>query len=246
VATIAAPVGTGVGQFPTPSQLLTTGHIVVRKSVTADSTTQRSWLLYADAYTFYFFVHSENEVFYPFYMFGDIFSLRGTADAYRCMIIGQYLENSAPSVASTHDGDRLSLGSASTTTIATAYSGHYMARTVGGLGSSIAISKIGDNAFCYNNSNQVSFGGVMQYPNGPDNTIYLAPVRIAEVTGNILRGRMRGIYQLLHNPALFSNGQVIAGAGDFAGKTFQCVRDGNNIAASSTWCIETSATVETN
>ena len=55
IAGIGAPVGTGSGQFPTPAQLLTTGHTVWRKSATADTAT-RAWQLFADSSTFYLFI----------------------------------------------------------------------------------------------------------------------------------------------------------------------------------------------
>ena len=48
IAGIGAPVGSGGGQFPVPAQLLTTGHVVWRKSTTADGT-GRAWICFADA-----------------------------------------------------------------------------------------------------------------------------------------------------------------------------------------------------
>src|SRR6267142_3788080 len=45
VAGVGASVGSGTGQFPTPAQLLTTGHVVIRKSLTADATA-RNWVCF--------------------------------------------------------------------------------------------------------------------------------------------------------------------------------------------------------
>src|SRR5258707_549206 len=57
IAGVGSPVGSGTGQFPTAAQLLTTGHVVLRKSATADAT-GRAWVAYADAYSVMLFIAS--------------------------------------------------------------------------------------------------------------------------------------------------------------------------------------------
>src|ERR1035437_2201693 len=105
VAGVGAPVGTGSGQFPTPAQLLTTGHVVIRKSATADAAT-RSWQLFADSSTFYLFISTGDTAgVYNVGMFGDVFSLKGATDGYRCMIHGRAVENNAGGAATADNTD---------------------------------------------------------------------------------------------------------------------------------------------
>jgi hypothetical protein len=90
-----APVGTGSGQFPLPAQLLTTGHCVMRKSVTNDSTT-RAWICFADAWTFYFFAQCGDAVgVYGSMFFGDIFSIKSTTDNPKIFLGARLSENRA-------------------------------------------------------------------------------------------------------------------------------------------------------
>lgn len=232
VAGVGAPVGSGSGQFPTPAQQLTTGHGVIRKSSTADGATH-SWRMWADAYSMALFILTgDNAGIQSTLLFGDIFSLKGATDAYRCLITCQASENAAP------NGTDPSWRNA---THANAGAGQFMARTYGGGGTSILVQTMADPGMA------TGPVGAMQAPNGPDNAYHMAPWRVMEATGKIMRGRVRGIYSLLHAPATFVDGQTFNGAGDFAGKTFEVVRDvcgspsGNGAIA-----IETSATVETN
>ena len=97
LTTMSAPVGTGSGQFPLPSQVLTTGHYVIRKSQTATNR-PRNWTMYADAYTFYFFTLPEDtHTYYSALFFGDFYSSQPSVDEIRCFIWGRTVENtSAP------------------------------------------------------------------------------------------------------------------------------------------------------
>ena len=58
-----------------------------------------------------------------------------------------------------------------------------------------------------------------------------------------LRGKFRGIYQVCHLAANFSDGQILTGGGDFAGKTFMIINHG---PTGGFWAVETSPTVITN
>src|ERR1035437_8888689 len=88
VAGVGSPVGTGSGQFPTPAQALTSGHVVIRKSASADAT-GRSWVLFANVSTFYLFVAAGDPAgVYLAFMFGDVFSLKGASDGSRCLLHG--------------------------------------------------------------------------------------------------------------------------------------------------------------
>lgn len=233
VAGVGSPVGSGSGQFPTAAQLLTSGHVVIRKSASADGV-GRSWILAADAMTMHLFIYGgDAQSPYTGFSFGDIFSLKTTADNYRCLIIGNSVENSA-------NGGVYITQSVSNTALA----GHFMARSYGGAGTSILIGKHGDAS---NTSSAATLDGIMQAPNGPDTGYYLSPLWITESVGVITRGRMRGLYQLCHARATWADGQTLSGAGDYAGKDFQIIRDiGGSGGYLGALAIETSATLETN
>jgi hypothetical protein len=258
-------VGGGVGQFPIPSQLLTTGRVICRKSSVADATA-RAWFMYADAYTMYLFTVSQDAVsgyggLYHTLVFGDIFALRGTADAYRCMIYGSIIENSGQWWSYNNYVDLFdfmyfgqSSGATVQYTITSGQPGHYMPRTFGGLPLSINVIKYGDTSKTYQLSrnlyngnsyymNGFDFTGGLPCPNPADQSLYLAPVLIGETNG-VLRGRMRGFYFLQHAPGNFGDGQIFQGSGDYAGKTFQVVK--NCGPFNNAFCIEISSTVETN
>lgn len=229
---VGAPVGTGTGQFPTPAQLLATGHAVIRKSVSADALT-RAWQLFADAHSAIMFIATGDVagVYQAFY-FGDIFSIKSTADNYRCMLVANATENSANAGVLSQQN---SVGSV--------ISGHFIARTYGGGGASITAGKQGDVG---KSSAATTLDGIVQAPNGPNNSYFLAEITAYEVTGAVVRGRLRGLYQACHAKATFADGQVITGAGDFAGKTFQVVRDVQSSTGNCHLLVETSATLETN
>lgn len=120
-----------------------------------------------------------------------------------------------------------------------------MARSYGGGGTSITTQKMGDmNALgasvgCVG----VAMAGLFQIPNGPDNSVYLSPVKVIELVAVSIRGRLRGVYHVCHPLASFADGQTFVGGGDYAGKSFQIVSHGIN---NGFWAVETSATVETN
>ena len=238
---VGAPVGTGTGQFPTPALLLTSGHVVVRKSATADGTTPRSWVCYADSLTFYLFIQTgDGASYYSFFGFGDFFSLTGSSDQYRCHIQGRALENNATGGASTGAGDLI--GTQSNTTANAV--GSYAPRSWGGGGSCVATSYIGAIGLTAGTTNSyINNVGTNTAPNGPDNAYYIPPIWINELSASALRGRFRGLYHSAHPLATFADGQVISGAADYAGKTLQAVKRG---ISGGMWFVETSNTLETN
>jgi hypothetical protein len=230
IAGVGSPVGSGSGQFPTAAQLLTSGHVVIRKSATADSTV-RTWICFADAYTFYLFIlDGTTGGVYQSFMFGDIYSLKTTSDAYRCMIIGGATENA---------GSNNAVDNSSS--VANTCTGHFMPRTYGGGGTSITCGKAGD----IGKGAAGGLGGIVQTPNGPDGAYYLSPIWVSENSASTVRGRLRGLWHNCHAAGGFSDGQTFSGAGDFAGKTFQCVKQGTS-ASPACFVLETSATLETN
>ncbi len=248
-------VGAGYGQFPTPTQLLTTGHGVWRKSATSDLTTPRPWIMFADQYTFYLFIltgDSTATTYFPA-CFGDIFSLHGTADRYRCFIAGRQGVNSI-TLANGEGMDSLmspwSIAAIAypPSGVAVTNCGRYMPRTWGGGGTSAPITAVGDfsvvtPASPSANNFACALQGALPTPNGPDNSYYVAPLRVSEISTGVMRGRFRGLYQVCHPSSQFSDGQVFAGSGDYAGKTFQIIKQGITLGF---WAVETSNTVETN
>lgn len=230
ITSISGGWPTGSGPFPTFIQSgIPSGSLCVRKSATLDST-PRSWLVYADSHSFYTFIESESDGVYYGYMFGDIYAIKtGSVDEYRCAIIARSGEASA-----TYAYEYIDRQS----TVNTALSAHYMARSYTGLGRSITIGKHADNAKATN------FSGLVQTPNGVDGGYYISPVWVHENASSTIRGRMRGFWLLCHPASSFSLGQIISGSGAFAGKTFQVIK--TTKFASGCFLMETSNTVDTN
>lgn len=280
---ITGSVGAGTGAFPTPLQLpaasnplaSVAGHLICRKSAN-QSTSPRYWIMFADAYTMYFFVQSGDAVAsanlsatsYYTLMFGDIYSLRGSSDIWRCIIIGRIGENTSgfgnaiSGLGAWYDtwdsvpaGVGASLALAITQTTANpmlANIGHYVARGAYGGGSSINVSKFGDIgktvlSVLFSGPNPTFSSWIMsgniQTPNSIDNSYYMSPIWIGEPSAYVIRGRMRGMFQVCHDDSGFYDGQIFAGSGDYAGKTFRIVKGGPALGFVA---IETSATVETN
>jgi len=231
VAGVGSPVGSGTNQFPTAAQLLTTGHVVIRKS-TATGATVRDWVVFADSRTFYFFaLTGDVGGTYFGFMFGDIYSVLATADPYNCAIIGRNVVNGA--LAANEGMDLFS-------TLSSAVVGNYLARSYSGAVGSTTFGKHGDAT----KGSGTSLLGTMQYPNPEDSDIYLSPIWVAENGGPNIRGRLRGIYQPLHAIANFTDGQtLVANAGDYNGKSFVFIKQSINAGI---YLMETSNTVETN
>ena len=233
----SVPCGTGSGQFPLPSQVLTTGHVVIRKSNTAD-TILRPWIIYGDASTFHLFIFTgdapNSVAAYSYFHFGDIYSLAGSSDIWRCLIVGRNTENYSLQL----NEDVIN---AQANTVLT---GHYMARTFGGSGQgSINVGKIADvSKSNVGGAYQIGYGGVMAGPNPMDNQFYFSPIWIVENSA-YLRGRLRGMYSGCHALGTFADGQYLSGSNDFAGKIFRIVKPGYT---NGYFTMETSNTIETN
>jgi hypothetical protein len=224
----------GSGQFPSYAQAITPfGYMSQRKSATV-STTPRNWVCYADAWTMYLFIQTGDitAAIYFGLWFGNIYSLAGTSDAYRTIIVSRETENS-----STFDyWDLLNYYNGSTL-------GHYMARSWGGGGYSIKVGKFSDGSVGVT----TYLNGFGMWPNGTDNTMNLAPIFVNETLGLSIRGRLRGLWQIGHQYTNFTDGDTFQGTGDYAGKTFRVLKVGPRQTNGDTHiAIETSATVETN
>ena len=264
-------VGTGLGQFPYPGQSnnnstlysLIYGRVNIRKSNTADATV-RYWVIAADAYTMYLWVLAGDIAnTYCWFAFGDFYSLGGTSDLGRCMILGRSGENavsvSNPGIG--NDWGDLLVGSTAawtsyaifdtpTTLWSYGQPGHWIARPFSGIGVSVPFLKHGDNtltSLTWHNAglvpNYCRMDGALPYPNTYDSNAYLSYVWLGDTSNFSLRGKFRGIYQVCHLAANFSDGQILTGGGDFAGKTFMIINHG---PTGGFWAVETSPTVITN
>jgi hypothetical protein len=249
-------VGAGYGQFPLPVQSLGTGKINLRKSATTGTGTLRNWLIAADAYTFYIWIATgdTNGVYYSA-GFGDFYSLYGAGrDPYRCFIFGRGGTNNTATALGFDFGDALSMGPSTTIPLGNSGSinvpllGIFGAANPSGFGLPIQFSKKGDATISNNQVNNNTYRycvmqGAISTPNGPDTNYYLSPLWVVNPSNIEFRGMYRGLYQVLHSPGNFSDGQTISGTGNFAGKTFLIIKGGIN---GGFWALETSATISTN
>lgn len=249
-------VGSGYGQFPLPSQVLTNGFVVVRKSLSADLV-GRYWMIAADAHTMYMWVLTGDVTNgYYHFMFGDMYALAGNIDRYRCCIYGRVSENTAAAGGGidmtsiiTQGGQYSTNSQTGFTTLQYAQNGHFMVRSMGGTAGSQAFTKKGDSNGGTGTQaswpqNGIGMAGVLQTPNGPDNSFYVQPLHVVDPTSVMLRGRLRGLYHPCHPIASVNDGQIITGGGDYAGKTFTVIK--TDLISISAWMLETSRTVETN
>jgi hypothetical protein len=113
--------------------------------------------------------------------------------------------------------------------ISTGSAGHYLARAYTGLGGSTTFGKSGDltmlNSIPTLAAPNYGFAGGIEYPNGPDGGLYIAPVAVKAEAGALrLRGRMRGLYHQGHVVGSFTDKDTFSGTGDYAGATFVIVK----------------------
>lgn len=211
---------TGTNFFPTAAQETESG-LVIRKSATADATA-RPWLVIADDRTAYVFAQTGDAAgVYMGAAFGEFYSLLTTADAFRSMVIARNLKNSA--VTTTGAPEQMP---ALAPTPSSTLSGHYMARVYTGLGGSTPFRKWGDGT-------RAGVGSSSTYANGSQGlvlpepvtgAIHVAPIHLNGTT-NIVHGRMRGNFHLCHDGrSAMNDGDVITGAGAYAGRSFLVVR----------------------
>lgn len=228
-------VGVGANAFPTAAQLVGPN---CRKSVTADATT-RPWLLVADNRTFYFFAQTEGSTQYWGFMFGEIFSLAGSGDSYRCQLVCRGTENSV--VAS---NDALGSGLFPYTG---AMSGHFITRDSTGLGGSKSNAKVGGvlGGAMSASGGYIGPNGAAPVPNTVDGKLYFAPIIVGSDVGAV-RGRLRGAYEPQFKATGYADGDTVAGDGALAGHTLLLVKGLASSAANATFAIDITGPWETN
>lgn len=232
--------GSGSGQFPLTAQS-SVGHLTVRKSAGAAAApwVERQWFVFADAYTMYMFTASEGStIIYFQWGFGDIFSLKGKDDAYRCMIFGREVDNSA-GAAATSDNSEIICGTSIT---ANNSRGSYLVRSLNGIPTPVLFNRHGNMSWRTGTTSAI-MDGTIYPPNITDNSFLLTPISISENQSFLIRGRLRGMYHVTHPITNFVDCQVFQGTNDYAGKTFQVILPTVNAGM---YCIEISNTVEVN
>lgn len=231
----ASDVDTGTGLFPTAAQQST--GLKMRKSDTAD-TTQRQWIIFADAKTFYLFVIPSG-TYYAGMAFGDFFSFK-SGDAYNCMAIGR-ITSAAVDTTTNETLDMVNAGSMASTTD----TGHYFARAYSQGGTAVNFEKRGASFAQMTAAGAMASAASLVYPNSPDSGLYIGRVYVHDnlsAPASHVRGYLRGLWALQHAGNQVPMEYDFAGVGTIAGRTFRVLgmRTGNN--ANGRYTVETSDT----
>jgi hypothetical protein len=217
---VMTAASTGTGPFPTTAQVAAATSNW-RKSATA-SATARGWFMIADDRSFVLgILDGDTASMYKLYYFGDVYSLKA-GDAYRSAITVRTVVNST---AATGTLGSL-LGTYSQASLTT---GFYVARLAASTGTSTSdiLMSVGSTW-----ETNVTFASSL------DGNIYLARLLIAEQSPAILRGWLRGLYEII-TPAGLADGDTFSGSGDFAGRTFVVVR---SFGGTATQCLAAETT----
>lgn len=214
-------VSTGTNPFPTTGQQAA-ATANWRKSATADAV-PRGWFLIADDRSFILGVLTQDTANqYQIAIFGDIYSTK-TGDGYRTGIWVRTAVNSASGSAG--------FGQFSTTLISSA-TGFYVARTAAQTGTSVNLG-----CSILGSSPEGTISLINQAANG-DGNVYLSRMMVGDQTSAVLRGWLRGLYEIL-TPIGLNDGDTFSGAGDFAGRTFVVVR---GLISNGSFCIAVETT----
>lgn len=202
---------------------------VIRKSATADATA-REWLVVADDMTFHLLIRSGDSAnVYLGFCFGQ-FAKVTAGDSWNCLIMGRTTENSS-SASVTVDFYAGHIGAVATIT------GHSVPRTYNGTAGPNAFGKAAGNVTSA--ASNTNLTGPLAYPNPCDGSIYLVPLTVVMGSGATaqIRGRVRGMFQLLHDN-VFTDGDTFSGDAtqQYAGRTFLLVQ---SIAGPAPLAIET-------
>lgn len=231
-------ISTGTGLFPTTTQ--SANGQFVRKASYATSAAV-PWVIVADAKTFYMFIGVPEFIGYSAFMFGEFYSLGGSSDAYRSILIARDAEQASTANGVLASSDNLHDLAALTSNLA----GHYTPRSFSGaIQLAQVVGKHGNAAH-----SAAALVGLLPYPNPMDSGLYLSQVWVHEAptTGAtpVLRGRLRGLWHFLHPvSAQVTDGDTWSGTGALAGKTFLMVKpSADGVGA---FVLETSNTWEVN
>ena len=235
---------TGTNLFPTAAQQAT--QLFVRKSAAANGTA-RAWKVAADHRTFYFqCVSGDTASMYYGMAFGEVYSYLSGSDSWNTILIARSTENNTGGTV-----ENLDAVSGGVSAFSTAQNGHYIARRSAGTGGSLNCDKyplLG--VFLVGAGSGFDAPSGLSYPNESDGGLYLSPVIVGfDNIGTKIRGHMRGMWWAAHPKASFADGDTVSGTGALAGKSFEVVKGGPGLTASTlTSCIfyEVSDTVDVN
>lgn len=228
-------VSTGLGYFPTVGQL--GPGIIWQKSKTADATS-RAWIIAADNRTMIIFV-STGEVAsgYMAGYFGDFFSVAGSGNNYRSILIGRNAESAAGQT--TFQNENLQVVAA----LGTAVNGHYLPRSY--INTTFNSTLVGKHIDSIKGSTTLLIGTVAS-PNGPDSGYYVSPIWIHD-TGSNIYGYLRGVWAWLHAVAGAADADTLSlsdSSRDFLFVKGSGTNGGSTIGA--IYLVETSNTWDTN
>lgn len=224
------------GLFPTAAQAA--NGLIIRKSSTV---TASPWIAYADDRTLIMFIQSGDYglAWHGFYV-GEYYSIKPTADAFNGCAIGRITEQIAATPSALPTQEPLHLLSGATAVTA----GHFLARSF----SELAQSAVNVGKYGAGEHSATELVGLMEWPNPVDANTHLDNLNISELISPVFarRGRLRGMYHLLHPAQSFSHLDTFAGkvGTALAGKTFRVIKP--TPSQTSVFVVETSNTVETN
>lgn len=219
-------ISAGSGPFPTPTQR--SGGSYWPKSNVADASS-RGWVVVADDRMFYlltFYHASYANIGAAFVAFGDLVPAY-SGDSWACVLSGHPGDYSGSNPSTTDDYGYMTLSTSNE---------FYLARSFAGLGGSVRASR----AFLQivpGSSSVPSGDGLMQYPNGPDQGLYLTPINVLEQFFNCLRGGSPGLYGCSQNLPewLFAAGDRIPSVVNLIGREIRVLPFGQGV--SSGWYV---------
>lgn len=224
-------IDTGTGDFPSWVAISDPNSFTYAYTDTAGPV---PWIVFADDQTFYMFSEGSPASWYPF-GYGSFQSYR-PSDPNAVFVAG--------SQRFSFPGNMFGIIANSGGNI----EGWYLAGDHLGVAGSIACGVHGNYAVgVYGPQDSTSSGykGKLPWPNPADGRIRMSPVYIHEsANGVALRGRLRGVWQLLHVAGSLINFDQFLGTGALAGKSFMVITPVNvNLSGSNSggyMVIETS------
>lgn len=202
-------VDTGTGLMPTEAQISGGGYL----NKGTNNSTVRGWILVADEKRFWLVMAVANTTIadstgagYVMF-FGDLVPFK-SGDAHHTMLIA--------SISTSTGADPT--GSLATA-LGTVTGGHFLMRSYTQSGTCVTASKHSDAA----KKTAATMGNNgSAYPDPVTGGILIAPLYANEAVALVVRGRIPGMWDVLHNlPA--TPGDTFSGNGDLAGKTFVLV-----------------------
>jgi hypothetical protein len=216
--------------FPTGNGL------IIRKS---KDLSVSPWIAYADDRTLIMFIQSgDYGVGWSGFYIGEYFSLKATPDAFNGIAIGRVTEQVAATPTALPSQETLHSFSA----VGAVTAGHSVPRSF----TEVAQSQVSVGKHGAGEHSAADMVGLMEWPNPVDGSTNLDNIRVHElITPNFAkRGRLRGMWHLLHPAQAFNHLDTFNGSGAQAGKSFRIIKPTPNFLG--VYVVEKSNTWETN